>query len=199
MENVGAAWNERFAGKAYLFGIEPNRFVVELCSEFSPGRALDLGCGEGRNAVWLANRGHEVVAVDIARAGLVKAARLGDAAGVEVEWIEADLREWVPEPSTFDLVLLCYLQLPEESRVSVHRSAAASLVDGGRLVLIAHHLDNLSKGIGGPPTPDVLFTEEDLRRDFSDLHVERLETVTRPVESEAGVRNAIDVICIARK
>ena len=113
--------------------------------------------------------------------------------GLDASFEAVDLATWDPAGRTWDLVLLSYLQLPEAVRRPVHRSAAQALAPGGRLILIAHHRDNLDHGVGGPPSPDVLFAEEQLADDFADLHIERNERVLRPTDD--GV--AIDVILVA--
>ena len=92
-------------------------------------------------------------------------------------------------------MLLAYLQLPEPPRQAVHRRAVAAVAPGGTLALVAHHRDNLVRGVGGPPTPDVLFDEEQLRSDFAALSVVRCEEAHRAV----GDATAIDIVCVARR
>ena len=84
------AWNQRYSGTELIWTAQPNRFLVAEAEDLPPGRALDLACGEGRNAVWLARRGWSVTGVDFAGVGLAKAARLAEEAGVEAEWDESD-------------------------------------------------------------------------------------------------------------
>ena len=103
-------WDQRYAGTELVWTAQPNRFVVEELQALPPGRALDLGAGEGRNAVWLADRGWEVTAVDFSAAGLDKGRRLAGARGLAIDWVHADLRDYQPGEGSFQLVLIAYLQ-----------------------------------------------------------------------------------------
>jgi 2-polyprenyl-3-methyl-5-hydroxy-6-metoxy-1,4-benzoquinol methylase len=107
-------WNARYAQKELLWTAEPNRLLAAEVASLEPGRALDVACGEGRNAVWLAERGWRVTGVDFADVALTKAAELAAARGVEVEWVPADVLEYEPPARSFDLVVVLYLQLPAE-------------------------------------------------------------------------------------
>jgi 2-polyprenyl-3-methyl-5-hydroxy-6-metoxy-1,4-benzoquinol methylase len=151
-------WNERYAGAELVWSAQANRFLVAEVESLPPGRALDLACGEGRNAVWLAERGWSVTGVDFADVGLAKARRLAAARGVEVEWVDADVLDWEPPAAAFDLVVLLYLQLPVHERRVVHGRAAAAVASGGTLLVVAHHATNPADGYGGPKDPAVLFT-----------------------------------------
>lgn len=192
-------WNERYAERGTLWGADANQFVVRYLSDLPPGKVLDLASGQGRNAVWLAARGHSVTAVDISDVAVQQAGEVAEQAGVEVDFVTADLLEWEPEAEAFDLVLLSYLHVPGELRRAVHDKAIRAVAPGGVVFVIAHHLDNLDRGVGGPPDPDVLFTEDELAGDFAALDVEVLERVLRHVETEDVTGDAIDVAMLARK
>ena len=164
-----------------------------------PGRALDLACGEGRNAVWLAERGWDVIGVDFADAGLAKAERLAAERSVEVEWVLADVLDYEPPEQAFELVLVFYLQLPAaERRVALGRAADA-VAPEGTLLVVGHHLLNLTEGYGGPRHAEVLFTPEDVVAEIPGLVVERAERVPRPVQVEGGEATAIDALVRARR
>jgi SAM-dependent methyltransferase len=192
-------WNERYAERGTLWGADANQFVVKYLADLPPQRVLDLASGQGRNAVWLAARGHSVTAVDLSDVAVAQARQVAAEAGVEVDFVVADLRNWEPPAGEFDLVLLSYLQVPTELRRLVHDKAIRAVAPGGAIFLVAHHLDNLEGGVGGPPDPDVLFTEEQLAGDFADLDIEILERVLRPVETAEVSGDAIDVAMLARK
>ena len=192
-------WNERYAERGTLWGADANQFVVRYLSDLPPGRVLDLASGQGRDAVWLAARGHSVTAVDISDVAAKQAGEVAAEAGVEVDFVTADLLSWEPDPAAFDLVLLSYLQVPAELRRAVHDKAIRAVAPSGVVFVIAHHLDNLDQGVGGPPDPDVLFTEDQLAGDFADLDVEILERVLRHVETEEASGDAVDVAMLARK
>ena len=192
-------WNERYQEEGLIFGAEPNVFVAEALGSLEPGRALDLGCGPGRNAVWLAAKGHRVTAVDLSDTAVDHARRLAAEAGVEIDTRQADLTTWRPEPGAFDLVLLSYLHLPESARRAVHAAAVDALAPGGTLFLVAHHLDNLDGGIGGPQDPDVLYTEAQVADDFASLSVERNERAIRRVVKPDVEGDAVDLVLVARR
>ena len=197
-EERRAYWDDRFGADRTVFGVEPNRFVAEHLAGFPPGAVLDLGAGQGRNAVWLAGRGHRVTAVDLSPVAGDQTREAAAAAGVEVEVVTADLTSWEPTPSAFDLVLLSYLQLIAEQRTVVHASAVEALAPGGTVFLVAHHADNLEHGVGGPQIAQVLYTEGDLAADFAALDIVTLERVLRPATTADGVPGkAIDVLLIA--
>ena len=141
---------------------------VEL-ADLPPGRALDLAAGEGRNTVWLAERGWRVTAVDFSRVGLEKGRKLSAARGMDeahVDWIVADLRDYEPERDAYDLVLIAYLQVSPVLRANVLARAAAALTPGGTVFIVGHDLTNLTEGVGGPQDPDVLYTPEAVGRSY---------------------------------
>ncbi len=194
-----AEWNRRYAGTELLWTAEPNRFLVEETAGLAPGRALDLACGEGRNAVWLAERGWRVAGVDFSDVAIEKARRLAARRGVDVEWIVADVLEYEPEPAAFDLVAVFYLQVAGAARRVVFPRAARAVALGGLLLFVAHDSRNLDEGHGGPSDPAVLYSPSDVVAHLDGLAVERAETVVRPVEAPEGVRNALDVIVRATR
>jgi len=185
-------WDQRYAGGDLVWTAEPNRFVVAELQDLAPGRALDVAAGEGRNAVWLADRGWHVTAVDFSAVGLDKGRRLAERAGVAVDWVCADVREYRPEPESFQLVLVAYLQLREAEMGTVLRRAASALAPGGVLLLVGHDVMNLSEGTGGPQDRDVLHTPESITRSLGGLTVVRAERVRRPVPGSP--RDAVDTL-----
>jgi SAM-dependent methyltransferase len=194
-------WNRRYAGRELLWTATPSRFLVAETEGLAPARALDLACGEGRNAVWLAEQGWTVTGVDFSDVALEKARRLADAGGVDVEWLLADLRDYRAEPRAYDLVLLFYLQVPAAVRQPVVRVAAEAVAPGGVLLLVAHDLSNLDEGYGGPQEPAVLYTADDVAADLAGtgLRVVRAERVRRPVEDDDGEHVALDVLVRAAR
>lgn len=194
-------WNRRYAGDDFVWTSQANRFLVQETAVLAPGRAIDLACGEGRNAVWLAGRGWEVTGVDFAKVGLQKARRLAQARGAAVEWIEADLLEYRLDPQAFDLVLVFYLQVPEDQRTSIVRGAADGVASDGVLLLVGHDTSNIELGHGGPQNPAVLYSAHDVAGDLngSGLKIERAERVQRPVQTPDGERIALDALVRARR
>jgi SAM-dependent methyltransferase len=185
-------WDERYAGTELVWSAAPNQFVAQALGDLSPGRAVDLAAGEGRNALWLAGRGWEVTAVDFAQVGLDKGAsveaRLGT--GPPIAWVCADVLTWdgLDSDQTWDLAVVAYLQLPGDQRRAAVRRAFGALREGGELFWVAHDSSNLVEGTGGPQDPDVLTTAEELLADLGDQRFEviRAERVERTVEPEHG-------------
>jgi SAM-dependent methyltransferase len=190
-------WDERYSGTEFEWTTRPNQFVAAELADLPPGRALDLAAGEGRNTVWLAERGWRVTAVDFSRVGLEKGRKLSAARGVDesrVDWIVADLRDFQPEHGAFDLVLIAYVQVSPDLRAKVLADAAAALAPGGTLFVVGHDVTNLTEGVGGPQDPAVLYTPEAVSGELPGLRVVRAERVRRAVEREGGPATAIDTL-----
>jgi SAM-dependent methyltransferase len=192
-------WNARYAQKELVWSAEANRLFAAEVDALAPGRALDLACGEGRNAVWLAEQGWRVTGVDFADVALAKAAELAAVRGVEVDWVVADVLDYHPEPRAFDLVALLYLQLPRDELLQTVRSAVDAVAPGGTIVVLAHDSTNLTAGHGGPKDPAVLYTAEDVVPWLGDLVVERAEAVERTVPVPEGEAIAIDAFVRAHR
>lgn len=193
-----AAWDERYGAAEMVWSAEPNRFVVEVVEGWPPGRALDLACGEGRNSIWLARRDWVVTAVDFSRVAIDRGRELAEQAGVEVDWVCADVAAHDEPPMSVDLALLCYLQLPAAELAAVIERAKGWLAPGGAIVVIAHALDNLEHGVGGPQDPAVLPTPEQVTALLEGLDIERAGHVTRPVDGPAGRSEAVDLVVVGR-
>lgn len=196
-----ADWNARYASTDLVWSAEPNRFVREIVEPWTPGRAIDVACGEGRNAIWLAEQGWTASGVDYSDVAIDKARRLADARGVSVDFRVVDATTGALDAAAYDLVLLCYLQLPAGEIAAAVAAAATGVAPGGALLFVAHALDNLEHGVGGPQSPDVLYTPEQIAAlaTANGLTVERAEHVLRPVDTPAGTKDAIDLIVLARR
>ena len=187
-------WDRRYAARELIWTAEPNRFLAAEVAGLPTGRALDLGCGEGRNAVWLAEQGWEVTGVDFSEVALAKGARLAGERGVRVNWIPGDLRDYVPPPEAFELVVLLYVHLSAPARAAVHARAAGAVAPGGALLVVGHDTSNIAEGHGGPQDPAILFTPEEVSRDLPGLEVERAQRVRRGVSTPDGEVDAIDAL-----
>jgi len=192
-------WNARYREKGAVWGAGPNQFVVDRMAGMTALRVLDLGSGQGRNAIWMAQQGHQVTAVDISDVATAQGLEAAERFGVEVDFIAADLAVWDPPAGAFDLVLLAYMQLPEAGRRSLHAKAVQVLVPGGRVLIVGHHRDNLENGVGGPPLPEMLFTESELAADFAGLEIIENNRVLRHVDQGDVVGDAIDIVFIGQK
>lgn len=190
-------WNERYASKEMVWSITPNQALVEEIGDLSPGNALDLGTGEGRNAIWLASLGWHVTGVDFSENGLAKARQMAVKEQLDVQWIREDVTLFQPPKEAFDLVIVIFLQVPRDDRRLVIRNSIASLVRGGHFVYIGHDVTNIEQGIGGPQDPSVLCTPEDVTADLPGFQIVRAEVVTREYEPGHGgpeLNTALDAL-----
>lgn len=189
-------WNRRYSNRELFWSGEPNLFLVEEVAGLPPGRAIDLAAGEGRNAIWLADRGWRTTAVDFAGSGLEKGRAIAEERGLEIDWIRADLLEFDPGSGCFDLVLLFFLQVPwDEMRVVLGRAAKA-VAPGGTFLLVGHDRSNLKEGHGGPSSEKVLYTPDEVAAEMTDLNIVEAATRLRPVVLEDRTVHAID--CLVR-
>lgn len=185
-------WDERYAAAERVWSAGPNREVERIVAGWVPGRALDLGAGEGRHALWLAELGWQVTAIDFSSVGIDRGRREAESRGLAVDWVVEDVTTWhPPEGTTYDLALVAYLHIPED----VFSRLGRWLASGGALVVVGHALRNLTEGVGGPQDPALLHTTEQLRAAAQDLDIERCEEVVR--STDAG--DAIDVVLVARR
>jgi len=186
-----ADWDRRWEERGFHCADDPVGVLAGELEHLTPGRALDLGCGAGRTALWLADRGWRVTAVDFSEAALAIARRHNR----EVDWVLADVREYEPEPEAFDLALVLYMHLPPGERSALLARAAAAIVPGGTLAVLGHDVENIGTGAPGPSNPDVLYTPETVAAELEGLAVDRAERLTRA----AGDATAVDTLVVARK
>lgn len=190
-------WDRRYAAVENLWAAKPNRFLVAEVAELDPGRALDLACGEGQNAIWLASLGWQVTGVDYSEVAIAKARARAEHDGVQADFVCADLVSYEPAPAGFDLVLVLYLHIPAEERRGVLAKAAAALAPGGTFVFIGHDLTNLTDGVGGPSEPALLCTPDEIAAELPGLVIEKAERFLRDVDGEE--RDAVDALVRARR
>ena len=200
------AWNGRYRQSDLVWSAGPNEFVVEHTAGLSPGRALDVACGEGRNALWLAEQGWAVVATDFSEVAIEKARRIAEHRGVSIDLRVADAvsgEGLPPDAGPFDLVVVAYLQLPDEQLGSALDRAVEVLAPGGTILVVGHHVDNLEHGYGGPSSPAVLHAPEVVARHLSSadpgLSTPTVETVQRRVDTDDGPRTAVDSLVIGTR
>ena len=193
-------WNRRWAGEERVHAsTAPSRFLVAEVADLRPGTALDLACGAGRNAVWLAEQGWRVTAVDFSGVAL----RMARSLAAERGWRSSGSRRtrwrWTPPARAYDLVCVLYLQLPAGERRTALAHAAGAVRPGGTLLVLGHDLLNLTEGWGGPTQADVLFTPDDVVADLGDLRIDKALRVRRPVEDAGASREAIDALVRATR
>lgn len=192
-------WNRKYEARPLVWGEGPNRFVEQELRALPPGRALDLACGEGRNAIWLALGGWEVTGIDFSDVavdrGVERAARVGLTLDLRVgDVLVAELGD-----GPYDLVLVSYLQLPADERRRVLARAASVLAPGGTFLLVAHDVRNHAEGAGGPSSPAVLWTAAEAVEalEAAGLVVDRSGTVLREVAD--ADRAAVDTLVRAHR
>ncbi len=170
-------WDERYSAPEYIYGTEPNSFVKEKLGSLKPGKILFPAEGEGRNAVFAASLGWETHAFDLSTEGQKKALKLAAQKGVEVNYFIQSLADWNPEPDQYDCIVLVFVHMPDGLRQKVHQSVIKALKPGGKLILQAFTINQLPRPSGGPKTNELLFTYEQIEKDFKKLgSIELTET-----------------------
>ncbi|MCC3318014.1 class I SAM-dependent methyltransferase [Nocardia africana] len=213
-----AEWDERYAQSELVWGAPPNATVVEhifglerrvRLAPDAPGeappelpRALDLACGEGRHALWLATHGWQVRAVDFSQVGIDKgrtvASRLSRSVRSRIDWECADVTDLAGAgiDGPFELILAVYIHLPAGQRRSMLLAAAERLSPGGTLLVLGHDTTNIADGYGGPQDPAILFTPDDVVADLTAAEHIRIDTAQRVLRETEGC-DAIDALVVA--
>ena len=195
-------WNERYGGAGYVYGTAPNDFLVSVAAEIPAGPVLCLAEGEGRNAIFLAARGHAVTAVDQSEAGLAKARALAEARGVPLATVTADLAEFEIVPQSWAGIVAIFMHLPPTLRRAVLARAAAGLRPGGVFVMEAYTPAQLGRGTGGPRDVALLPTLAELRAELGDLDwliARELERDVREGTGHTGAAAVVQVLARRRK
>jgi len=163
-----AFWDDRYRSQAALWSGEPNGHLVAEVDGMTPGTALDVGAGEGADAIWLAGRGWQVTAVDISAVALERAARHAVQAGADIAgrivWLQRDLTDWRPPRDHYDLVSAQYMHLPPEPRQVLFNRLASAVAPGGTLLIVGHHPSDLQTAMPRPQMPELFFTGDDIAR-----------------------------------
>jgi SAM-dependent methyltransferase len=161
-----AFWDQRYGAGGTLWSGQPNPQLLAEAARLEPGTALDAGCGEGADAIWLADRGWLVTAVDISpvalRRGAAQAARLGSELAARITWQQADLLSWAPPPCSYGLVSAQFLQLPPGPRAALFGRLAASVASAGTLLIAGHSPGDLNTTAARPPVPELFFTAAEI-------------------------------------
>ncbi len=195
-------WNARYAGEEFLFGEEPNAFLKAQAALLRPGmNALAIADGEGRNGLWLAEQGLDVVSTDISEIAQDKAARLARSRGVSLDLRLVDAGQWEWPPETFDVVVAIFIQFsapPERERI--FDGIRRTLKPGGLLLLQGYRPEQLEYGTGGPPHVENLYTAPMLRKAFAGFDILSLVEHDDEVQegsAHSGMSALIDLV--ARK
>lgn len=194
-----AAWDERYRATGLLWSAGPNICVEDRLTDHEPGVGVDLASGEGRNAIWLAQRGWKMTAVDFSGVAIERGRQLSDED--DVDFIQADVFTWEPDWSRsrgFDLVLIAYLQVEAEPLSDLVRRVIGWLSPDGELFMVGHDLSNLDEGVGGPQVPEILWDLDLILEWLGPLELIEAGVVERPVEVDGDIRHARDTLVRAR-
>lgn len=199
-----SVWEERYAGDEYLFGTEPNAFLLTQQQLLKPGMScLAVADGEGRNGVWLAQHGLKVLSVEASTAGLKKAKKLAQQRGVEIEFEQADLAHWQWGENRFDVVVAIFIQFaPPGMREQMFDNIRRCMKPGGLLLLQGYTPRQLDYKTGGPSQPENLYTEELLRTSFADmewLHFAEHDRIIHEGAGHSGMSALIDLVARKRE
>jgi thioredoxin reductase/2-polyprenyl-3-methyl-5-hydroxy-6-metoxy-1,4-benzoquinol methylase len=199
-------WEEQYRSHPTMWSGRPNPPLVEHAAELAPGSALDVGCGEGADAIWLAARGWQVTAVDLSPTALERAAGHAAAAGAgvasRVEWLRADVTAGMPDGKTYDLVTSHFLHVHGDQRRELFTRLATAVAPGGTLILVGHDNSDLETAARRPHAPDMFFTGEEVAASLDPGAWEVLvaEARPRPAHAHEGeVETVHDAVLVARR
>lgn len=163
-----AFWDERYGSSPQVWSGHVNAVVRDEVASLPPGRALDVGCGEGGDALWLAEQGWQVLGVDVSSVAIERAVARAAEVGLDgrTTWEVRDLMEWAPPVRSFDLVAAAFIHLPTDDRRTAYAALAGAVAPGGTLLVVAHHPNDIGV-VPRPPYPDLFFTEADLVADLA--------------------------------
>jgi SAM-dependent methyltransferase len=197
-----AYWDQRYASQDLVWTADANRFLMDETAGLAPGCALDLASGEGRNAMWLAQQGWNVRAVDFSGVATEKGRQIASARHIDerIEFETADLRRYEPGLQCFDLVVMVYLHIPQLELQPIIARAAQAVAPGGTLLLIGHDSENLVRGFGGPQTAEMLYTADQVVAALGGtLVIDKAQRVERAIATQDGQRIALDCLVRAHK
>lgn len=189
-------WDERYRKRSHVWSGRPNGQLVAAAEHLRPGRALDVGSGEGADAIWLASRGWDVLGIDVSEVALSRARAHTDdldaSVAARLDWRQVDLLSAPDLPADLDLVSVQFLHLPEPDRSRVVGMLATRVGLGGSLLIVAHDPSDLLTGIGRPPQAEVYSTPDQLAGLLDDAWDIRVRE-SRPRVERAADGREVDV------
>ena len=179
-------WNQRYASKELVWSAGPNKLFSEEVQDLKPGKSIDIACGEGRNAVWLAEQGWDSTGIDFSDAAIDKGRQIAEKREIKVHWIAEDASTYALPKDEFDLVAILYLHTEPAEMENWLQNALAAVKPGGSFIYIGHDPANIEHGVGGPQDPKFLPSAEKFTKRLNDFDIKRAEVVERPVVNEPG-------------
>lgn len=198
-------WNDRYRSGDRIWSGRPNRHLVAETEGLPPGRALDVGSGEGADALWLAERGWRVTAVDISSVALDRAAAHAEERGAEIAerivWQRADVTAWAPQVSAYELVTAQFMHLYPNPRALLLSALAAAVAPGGELLVVAHHRKDLDAGVPRPNVPELFYEGDAVTAALAEGHWDVLVDEVRDAEQtiDGTTYTVHDVVVRARR
>jgi SAM-dependent methyltransferase len=191
-------WDERYSEPGKSFGEQPNDFLASQRPIIlnAGKRALCLGEGEGRNALWLAQMGFDVTAVDLSAVGLRNAADRAAKLSLSLTTVQADLAVWQIEPDRWDLIVSIFCHLPSVTRGTLYRNVGSGLSTDGLFILEAYTPSQLARGTGGPSDPDFLANGAQLRTELPGIDFLEMREISRDVREGQRHTGMADVVQI---
>ena len=197
-----AAWEARYGAAESIWSGNPNPVLVTEAAGLEPGTALDVGCGEGADALWLADRGWKVTGTDISTVALERAAKQGELQGLRVDWQHVDLLADPPAPRSYDLVTAHFLQLPPDKRRDLYAHLAAAVAPGGTLLIVGHHPEDMLAIMGRTNLYEMMFTAEEMAAALDPQQWEILVVDARPRQAKHPDGHEVtirDTVLVARR
>ena len=179
-------WDKKFSSEEYLYGEKPNAFFKQHIDALKPGKVLLPGEGEGRNALYAAQKGWETYAFDGSAVGKQKAVTLAEKYGLTIHYDVAMVEDYVAEENSFDLIALVFLHLPSHLRKLLHAKLVKMLKPGGLLIMEVFEKKQIHNSSGGPKKDELLYSVEELKNDFTGLEIENLAEVTTNLNEGGG-------------
>lgn len=195
-------WDERYAAADAVWSGQVNPTLVAQVTNLSPGRVLEVAAGEGADAIWLAEAGWQVTALDFSTVALERARQAAAARGVgeQIEFLHADLNQWEPGDTEFDLVTVHFLQITEPDRSLIYRKLGDAVAVGGRLLVVGHHPLDIDNGLRRPRDPDRFFTASQIAAIFDatwevEVDLAAPRQITDAEGNTATAHDAVLVLC----
>jgi len=187
-------WNSRYSEKEFAYGTDPNEFFKEQIDKIIPGRAIFLGEGEGRNAVYAAKLGWKVDAIDFSSSAKDKALKLAEIFKVKINFEVCDLNDYKFKENHYDLIVMIFVHLPPDLRKDVFKNSIASLTQNGKMITEVFSKEQLNNSSGGPKSIELLYSKEDLLGLAKDLNTEMIESKSINLDEGEYHKGKADVI-----